>query len=243
MWKLLLISMLSVVAFPSFAAVTLLNHHATPIDVYGTQTTPSFNSSGASLLVLAIAYNGGCGLAFTDSLANVWTALPPVASNTNYPIGQIWYTASPNVGSAQTLTLTTPTACYATVFFTAWSGTSASPYDNQIGQLVDSVSSVTPGSITPAADNELLVSFLSSQNGTTTGIGVSGGISLLDAACESHAGPPTRCGAFGYAIQTTATTINPTWVQSISTGMTTTVAAFKAGTVASHIRHRVIGGE
>src|ERR1017187_5160574 len=67
MWKLLLISMLSVVAFPSFAAVTLLNHHATPIDVYGTQTTPSFNSSGASLLVVAIAYNQGCGLAFTDS--------------------------------------------------------------------------------------------------------------------------------------------------------------------------------
>src|ERR1035441_1737711 len=142
MWKLLLISMLSVVAFPSFAAVTLLNHQATPIN--STLTTPSFNSSGASLLVVAIAYNGGCGLAFTDSLANVWTALPPVASNTNYPIGQIWYTASPNVGSAQTLTLTTPTACYATVFFTAWSGTSASPYDNQIGQLVDSVSSVTP---------------------------------------------------------------------------------------------------
>src|ERR1035441_2017197 len=78
MWKLLLISMLSVVAFPSFAAVTLLNHQATPIDVYGTQTTPSFNSSGASLLVVAIAYNQGCGLAFTDSLANVWTALPPI---------------------------------------------------------------------------------------------------------------------------------------------------------------------
>src|ERR1039457_6514173 len=100
MWKRLLISMLSVVAFPSFAAVTLLNHQATPIN--STLTTPSFNSSGASLLVVAIAYNGGCGLAFTDSLANVWTALPPVASNTNYPIGQIWYTASPNVGSAQT---------------------------------------------------------------------------------------------------------------------------------------------
>src|ERR1035437_4291283 len=238
MWKLLLISMLSVVAFPSFAAVTLLNHQATPIN--STLTTPSFNSSGASLLVVAIAYNGGCGLAFTDSLANVWTALPPVASNTNYPIGQIWYTASPNVGSAQTLTLTTPTACYATVFFTAWSGTSASPYDNQIGQLVDSVSSVTPGSITPAADNELLVSFLSSQNGTTTGIGVSGGISLLDATCEPRTG---RCGGFGYAVQTTATTINPTWVQSASTAMTTAVAAFQAGTAASHIRHRVTGGE
>src|ERR1035441_8651733 len=144
MWKLSLISMLSVVAFPSFAAVTLLNHQATSINT--TLTTPYFNSSGSSLLVVAIAYNGGCGLAFPESLANVWTALPPVASNTNHPIGQIWYTASPNVGSAQTLTLTTPTACYATVFFTAWSGTSASPYDNQIGQLVDSVSSVTPGS-------------------------------------------------------------------------------------------------
>ena len=240
MWKLLLISMLSVVAFPSFAAVTLLNHQATPIDVYGTQTTPSFNSSGASLLVVAIAYNGGCGLAFTDSLANVWTALPPVASNTNYPIGQIWYTASPNVGSAQTLTLTTPTACYATVFFTAWSGTSASPYDNQIGRVLDGVSSATPGSITPAASNELVVSFLSSQNGTTTGIGVSGGISLLDVTCENRTG---RCGGFGYTVQTTATTINPTWVQSISTAMTTAVAAFQAGTAASHIRHRVIGGE
>jgi hypothetical protein len=241
MWKLLLISMLSVVAFPSFAAVTLLNHQATPIDVYGTQTTPSFNSSGASLLVVAIAYNQGCGLAFTDSLANVWTALPPITLANNYPIGQIWYAASPNVGSAQTITLTSPGYnCYATVFFTAWSGTSASPYDNQIGRVLDGVSSATPGSITPAASNELVVSFLSSQNGATTGIGVSGGISLLDVTCESRTG---RCGGFGYTVQTTATTINPTWVQSASTAMTTAVAAFQAGTAASHIRHRVTGGE
>ena len=63
--------MLSLLAAPSFAAVTLLNHQATGINIYGTQTTPSFNSSGASLLVVAIAYNQGCGLAFTDSLANV----------------------------------------------------------------------------------------------------------------------------------------------------------------------------
>src|ERR1035441_890626 len=243
MWKLLLISMLSVVAFPSFAAVTLLNHQATPIDVYGTQTTPSFNSSGASLLVVAIAYNQGCGLAFTDSLANVWTALPPITLANNYPIGQMWYAASPNVGSAQTITLTSTSNCYAEVFITAWAGTSSSPFDQQVGNWLNGVYSVTTGNITPATNNELLISFLSDQAGTTIGISVSGGVSLLDAACETRAGPPSRCGAVGYAIQTTATTINPTWSQVISSSMAVGIAGFKAGAVAAPVRRRFIGGE
>jgi hypothetical protein len=246
MRKLLLVSMLSLLAAPSFAAVTLLNHQATGINIYGTQTTPSFNSSGASLLVVAIAYNQGCGLAFTDSLANTWTALPPVVIDNNYPIGQIWYAASPNVGSAQTITLTSTSHCYADVFFTAWAGTSASPFDRQVLNWLNGVSSVTTGSIAPAANNELLVSFLSDDNNVsgagTTGIGVSGGISLLDAVCEPLNNGP--CGAFGYAIQTTATAINPTWVQSISTAMSVGIAAFQMGTAAPvvPVRRRFIGG-
>ncbi len=102
----------------------------------------------------------------------------------------------------------------------AWSGTGA--FDKKsAGAQNTSASSLQGGTLTPAADNSLVVSFTAYASGGTETIDSPFTISDQQASSGSGYG----C-ALAYDIQTTATARNPTWSYNSSNGCIVVNAAF-----------------
>lgn len=164
-------------------------------------STSAIDTTGANLIVLTVPYYPLLGGTPTvsDSKGNSWTALTLQA---NQGAVRLYYCVSPIVGSGHTFTAT-GTDIYATIDVLAFSGASASPYDQESGSAFDS-----PGSITPPQDGCLLVTASSNNGGTTS---VDSGFTGFthDFTPGSHMG-----GGIAYLIQSAAAAVNPTWTGS-----------------------------
>jgi hypothetical protein len=107
-----------------------------------------------------------------------------------------------------------------------FSGAVSSPLDQQTGSASSStgLTSFQPGSVTPSANNELVVSLITAHITTLTSeVSISGGYTITDGidGNGSHIG-----GAMAYYKQSTAGAVNPTW--SWTTGMAYGTAASQA---------------
>ena len=224
----------------SRAAAFALVSHAT--GYY--ETPPSLDSTGADLLVAVFAGQtgdlgvGAMGINTLDSKGNTWVT----AITANWNLGTyvvICYCPNPaSVGAGHTFSFYHGTVNWPSCEFSCWSGSLlTSPLDSQSSSNSSAGSSVQPGTITPSAANELVISGVSCQ-GDSSAPTVSG-MSLLDA--QGNQGTYCWAGGLAYQIQTTAAAVNPTW--SAAPGLVAASIAFKAaGSGAARVRHRMIGG-
>ncbi len=182
-------------------------------------TTSGIDTSGADLIVVAISQLG-IGGTLTDSKSNTWTALTAQGGAGFTRAGQLFYCASPTVGSGHTFTFT----CGGSGFFCgicveAFSGVdTGTPFDAESGAAGGVPQ---PGSITPAGANELFVAGL--EHGDATSESVDSGFTITDDI--PNAGNAIGC-SMSYLIETTATAQNPTW--SPANSPRPTMAAFVA---------------
>lgn len=200
--------------------------HVTAAGLNGA-TSSSIDTTGASLLVIAVAYGGT--ITVSDSKGNTWTALTAYANGGQKQ--RIYYAVNPTVGTGHTFTVG-GTSVVASFAASSWSGVdTTTPFDVQAGTGGAgpiTAAGIGSPSMTPANNGSLVITSCS-QAAVVSGLTASGTFTALDAVAFSSG---VNYGiATAYVIQTTAATIsNATTVQSWTTGTAYAIAtaAFKA---------------
>jgi hypothetical protein len=97
---------------------------------------------------------------------------------------------------------------YPAIAVAAFSGSHAAPFDQE-NQNNGVAATIQPGSITPAQDNELIISGFTPEGAMGGPASINEGMTIadqIDATGGSNVGI-----AIAYKTQTTAAAINPTW--------------------------------
>ena len=208
-------------------------------DGAGILTTATIDTTGADLLVLALASHYPSSPDY-DSKGNLsgWTALIGQGSD---PTCRLWYCVPSSVGSGHYVRLNGG-SCYGTCYFAAFSGANqTAPFDNENG-ATSTGTTISPGSITPSMSNELVISAVAGPGGGLLP-GIDSSMTLLAANLSSD-GYYRSCG-WAYKIQTTPAAINPIWTVSSSQNQASVIASFKptsSSVGSTAVRHRVTGG-
>jgi hypothetical protein len=171
---------------------------------FATVTTDPIDTSGANLIVILLTgYAAQPENAVSDSYGNTWTQL--TVQETLVTRARLFYCPVPTVGSSHTFSTDSVGSGYPCLFVLAVSGAASTQTPQQSGTVNSSgVTTVQPGSITPAENNELIVAGLA-HSIAVTGIAIGSSFTLSE---EQEGGMP---GALAYQIQTTATARNPAW--------------------------------
>lgn len=181
--------------------------------------SPAIDTTGANLLVALLVASGSPTL--TDSKGNTWTKLTEQTG----PFGEktaLYYVPDPVVGSGHTFTIggTFPSGCFA-----AYSGVKATtPHDAEDTGVGTSV--LSPGSITPSEDNELVILTL---GGFHTAISVNTGTIIQN---NDGSGGVNFSSTLAELIQTTAAAVNPAWTFSGGNSGQAATNCFKAAAAA-----------
>jgi hypothetical protein len=157
----------------------------------------------------------------TDSKGNTWSQLTKQGSGGSGAT-VLWYAKNAIVGPGHTFTITGNNT-YSAIAIAAFSGGNvASPFDTQNGQSLSNSATVQPGTVTPGAANELVMTGLEF---TSAPVSVDSGVTILDQA--PMAGGQYWGVALGYTIQSAAAAVNPTWRQTVPGQLASIVATFK----------------
>lgn len=202
-------------------------------------TTDAIDTTGATLLVAHLAYYTPTSTTPTisDSKGNTWTELAHNASASGIG-GRMFWCVPSSVGGSHTFSSETISNLFPCIAVVAFSGGHASPFDDDTAGN-GTGSTIQPGSITPAEDNEVLV--------TGVSVGAAGTVSVDSGFTEPNA--EASGAAFqvsiAYKIQTSAAAVNPTWtIPSGGYGSVATMAAFKAAAAAGPppVKRMMTGG-
>ena len=221
--KIILSIIMLLLASPSWAAYSFVASAQARSTNLNNVTTSGIDTTGANLIVVsATSFPIGT---LTDSKSNSWTKLTTYSNGTVSVATAIFYCYAPTVGSGHTFTFTQASGA-PSISVIAFSGAVASPADKDNGNTsFNSTTSVSTGSITPAENNELIVSGL--------GGGATSGTWTANESMTNVGYLPTVSGqgygtAIAYKMQTTAAAINPTWSSGVSGSGAVAIASFKA---------------
>ncbi len=204
-------------------AITLVGAGATGNGNDTFSTATGYNTSGADLLV--VAWSGTAAPdSITDTFSNTWAS---AVTDTAFRVCTIYYAwnTSSKVGADHQITLT-GTDFFGSAAFLAFTGsqTSSDPKDASTAHTNSfGVTTIQAGSITPAANDEVVIAAVQGDAGGTPTIN-----SSYTALGNPGSGGVYLGGAIGYLIQTTAGATNPTWTFPSSTNGSAAIAAFKA---------------
>jgi len=190
----------------AYSLVTSISARSTNTNGF---TTGSADTTGANLLLLAVgSHSSGPTVTVSDSKSNTWTGLTEYQPGGGGSEIKIFHCLSPSVGSGHTFTATGNASFSALAMF-AFSNSGASAFDKESGLGDDgTLTDIEPGSVTPAADNALLVSALVVA-APLSAIGIGSSFTLQEA--EDYTPGESMGVAFAYKIQTSAGAENPTW--------------------------------
>lgn len=202
-------------------AFTLIANNATYGDASGVTNGASINSTGANLIVvLGVNYDGVARPTLSDSKGNSWSEGITRARTGSDQEVTVFYCIPTSTGAAHTFSFG-GTDTYASVFVQAYSGAASSSVydtDRDSSAVTGSATTLAAGSVTPSADNYLVVFGLGLATTSTLSLDSPGTISNQLAWTSGQA----YGGGMGYNIQTTPTPVNPAW--SFSGGGTSMVA-------------------
>lgn len=192
----------------------------------GTYSTASIDTTGATLLVVCYSDDGDAPT-LSDNKTNTWTLARRV--NPFGPAFNIRYAWNPTVGTGHTITQTGAGQAGCSQFY-AFSGadTTADPLDQSNTNFQVGSTTVTPGSVTPTVDDELVIAGLNFDVMASMPTANGGFVTPLYGDIGS-AGTYMGSGST-YLIQTTAAAANPTFTTPSSNNLYAAIATFKAGT-------------
>lgn len=177
----------------------------------GTVTTPEIDTTGADALFF---YTNSYGIVANvfDSAGNTWLANPPTLFSTIVPPhgadGILWYALPPVSTSAHHtfwaggIGITFQVAAFAGIATTL-------PYDTEsAGSAVSTGTSVSTGSVTPHHDNSLIIAV--TGEGWSGPLTVDSGFTILGTP-RSFVTDTAFAAGWAWQVQSTATTVNPTF--------------------------------
>jgi hypothetical protein len=188
-------------------------------------TTGAIDTTTATLLVMVVSsYEAVASPTVSDSASNAsWQGLTAQGSSGSAEC-RMFYHANPSTSATHTFTAAVTTGFLSVAVFT-FAGTATSlPFDLETGTTVASVATIQPGSLTPSADDYVVINGIAWQSANTWTI--DGGYSTpeqLDFASGLYFGV-----AGAYLIQTSAAASNPTWTGTNAVGGCVQ-ASFKVG--------------
>ena len=197
----------------------------------GTGTTSAVDTTGADLIVAFVASYNDTPTP-TDSKGNTYTALTLRSGGSDANVkGRMFFCAAPTVGTGHTFTTSSSAVSSA---YLAFSGSAASPLDQQ-----STAAATQPGSVTPTENDELLVCcYGDASSANPTAINSSFTLEVTIAG-QSSIQP---LGA-AYLIQTSSAAVNPTWTVSNIYSAVSCIATFKAaGGGGVSVRPRLMSG-
>jgi hypothetical protein len=184
-------------------------------------TTPGVDTTGANIIVIGVhSYAAGN---ISDSNGNTWTALTDRISTSDVRY-RLYYCINPTVGAGHTFSTT---ATFGGIVMQAFSSSAGTPvYDQESGNVANSVTSIQPGSITPSVDDCLIITGGNFWECSSNPASCNSGVTVTEGAPFS--GGVNFGYAGGYLIQGTAAAINPTWSWSTTaTSGHVSMAVFK----------------
>jgi hypothetical protein len=185
-------------------------------------TTGAIDTTGATLLIMAVSQSQGVDAVVSDSKGNTWVALTKHSVAGDNAI-RIYYVKNPTVGSGHTFTTST-SSIYSGITAAAFSGTDTTANaDGENGATASGAASIQPGSLTPSVNNCLLIAAVSHN---VTSVSVNSGFTVIEQ--EAFVGGNSYGVGLAYKVQTTAGAENPTFTPNASSSMAATIAAFKA---------------
>lgn len=188
-------------------------------------TTSGVNTAGVDLIVLAVAsYQAVADPTISDSKGNTWTPRTSYASDVSKL--KIYYAVNPTVGSGHTFTAS-QSGSYPSIIVLGFSGSHATPFDQENGNTSASASSLATGSVTPTEDNELIIMAACHSADISSCDEGTGGPLLVAYVNGEH-----FAGGADAEIQTTAAAINPTWTFAAAASCAVAQATFKAAAAA-----------
>lgn len=191
-------------------------------------TSPAKDMTGVKLIIInAFQFSGGSPPTPTDSSSNTYTQL--TQQRVGNCINNLYYVISPTVTSSMTFTYTNA-SIFGGIEVAGFSRTGGAPtFDAETGNTAaGSGTTVTTGSLTPAASNELIVTGLcfGDDPGSAT-YTINSSFIITDT--DPLVGSSNEGGGLAYLAQTTGAAVNPTWTDSTTytMGATAAIAAFK----------------
>jgi hypothetical protein len=184
-----------------------------------TYTSPSFDTTGANLMIAACGSYGGYA-SFSDNKSNAYSLALQNGSGSNTTLD---YSRGGTFGTGHILSLSG--GGYQSIAAAAFSGAPATPLDQSNSFATSGVASIQAGSITPTQNNELIIAVLGPDNNAGT-VTINSGFTIITSA------PYVNGVCMGiwiaYLLQTTAAAVNPTWTMTAGNNPTALIASFKA---------------
>lgn len=166
-------------------------------------TTGSYNTTGASGLIVGVVDLGGGTGIISDSKSNTWA--PRTVQSVDVIDLRIFDAmSSPTVGAGHTFTAT-GTSTFPSLAALAIADSGA--FDQQNGATGTNVSALQPGSVTPSEDNCIVVAVVATRNTAGT-FSINGGFTIANQI--DNDGNHFSL-AIAYLIQTSAAAANPQW--------------------------------
>jgi hypothetical protein len=165
-------------------------------------TTSGVDTTGANLIV--VYFVGDPASTLSDSKGNTWTAL--TAHNTgNGDESRLAYCLNPTVGTGHTFS-NTGSARFLAV--QAWSGATTGYVSDTGNQGIGTTAAIKPGSRTPSAAGNLIVSGVTYFPNAAQTVSVDSGVTISD---QSNT---TWAGGMGYLIAPNTTPVDLEWTYS-----------------------------
>lgn len=183
------------------------------------------DTSTSNLLLAGVSqYSGATIGTLSDSNGNTWVPLTVTSGSIAYC--RLFYCIGGTVGAAHTFTWNGSgvAGCLA---IQAWKAPTTPSFDvgKESGALVNSGTTVQPGSLTPSVGGALIVTGMSDTDGTVGPETVDSGFAITDSL-------PWNSGNYegfslAYLVQTSAAPVNPTWTWFNSGQSAARMAVFK----------------
>jgi len=168
-------------------------------------TTSSVDTTGANLIVIYFAADSPTTL--SDSKSNSWTLLT-LHNTMNGDDSRIAYCLNPTVGSGHTFSNTGSNRFLAVQ---AWSGATTGYVSDTGNGGFGTTASIKPGSRTPGAAGNLIVSGVVYFANAAQTVSVDSGLTISDQANASN-----WAGGMGYLITPSTSAVDLTWTFSAS---------------------------
>jgi hypothetical protein len=183
-------------------------------------TSSSIDTTGGDLIVIQVSSGS---FTFSDSAGNTWTTA--VSETTFSPESSyILYAWNANVSATHTFTIagTSISPSFEVLVFSG-SQITGDPLDQVNHAHALGGTTIQPGSITPSADNGIIVSGVGHQDTSNT-ISVDSSLTITDQITQTngqHVG-----SAAAYLFQGSAASIDPTWSEAAGNLYAASIASF-----------------
>jgi len=225
---------------PSWAAIAALTHTA-KAQVGSGVTSTAIDTTGATLLVVAAHSWAQSTSTVSDSKSNTWLPLTAYGQNSTCGWVKIYYAyaTSGKVGTGHTFTVTA--GAYNGITVSSYSGTStsvdpyqaASDHGNYSGT---NVTTIKPGSVTPAEAGDLIVTAWTGGDSTVTSLTLDLGFTRTDLFHDSN----EPDASMAYLVVANTNAVDLTWTMT-SGKPAASVAIFKpAGGAAGKKRGLIV---